>query len=229
MPLFVWRNAPPALHKPLPVVGFDGWKSKFNRINNVLYYIDNFPRWLAQHLKYVGLQENVPFINPTTEDIMKKQMLTNGIVVATVVFILGYGANAFAGWGRGSGYGGCGGPGGRWGGGYGAATLSPEQTKQMESQRQAFFDDTADLRQEIYQKDLDLRRELAKETPDAAKAKDLQKALSQLEAQLDAKRIDHMMAMRKINPEAGRGRHGWGGKGPGYRNCPGAGGGARCW
>ena len=109
IPLYVWRNAPPALHKPLPVVGFDGWKSKFNRINNVLYYIDNFPRWLAQHLKYVGLKENVPFINPTTEDIMKKQLLTNGIVVATVVFILGYGANAFAGWGRGSGYGGCGG------------------------------------------------------------------------------------------------------------------------
>ncbi len=160
---------------------------------------------------------------------MKKQTLINGIVVAAVVFILGYGANAFAGWGRGSGYGGCGGPGGRWGGGYGAATLSPEQTKQMESQRQAFFDDTADLRQEIYQKDLDLRRELAKETPDAAKAKGLQKALSQLEAQLDEKRIDHMMAMRKINPEAGRGRYGRGGKGPGYGNCPGAGGGARCW
>ena len=160
---------------------------------------------------------------------MKQHLVVKGIVIAAVVFILGYGANAFAGWGRGGGYGGCGGPGGRWGGGgYGGASLTAEQYKQMDEQRRSFFDSTADLRQDIYQKDVDLRSELAKSDPDTAKARQLQKELSQLEAELEQKRFDHMMAMRKINPEAGRG-YGRDGRGPGNGNCPGYGGGPRCW
>jgi Spy/CpxP family protein refolding chaperone len=162
---------------------------------------------------------------------MKKHLLISGIVIAAAVFIVGYGASAVAGWGRGAGYGGCGGPGGRWaGGGYGDTSVSPEQYKQLDEQRRAFFEGTADLRQEIYQKDLDLRRELAKAEPDTAKASRLQKELSQLEADLEQKRLDHMMAMRKINPDAGRGGYGRMGRGPGYGgNCPGFGGGPRCW
>ncbi len=161
---------------------------------------------------------------------MNKKMLINGIVIATVVFILGYGVNAFAGWGRGPGSGGCGGPGGRWGGaGYGDTSLSAEQFKQMDEQRQSFFENTATLRQDIYQKDLDLRSELAKETPDTAQASRLRKELSQLEADLEQKRFDHMMAMRKISPEAGRGGYGRGVRGSGYGNCQRGGGGQRCW
>ena len=162
---------------------------------------------------------------------MKKKMMINGIVIATLVFILGYGVNAFAGWGRGPGAGGCGGPGGRWSGGNDRGTpLTAEQFKQMDEQRQSFFENTAELRQEIYQKDLDLRSELAKEAPDTAMASRLRKELSQLEADLEQKRFDHMMAMRKINPDAGRGfmmngrgmgHHGWGqGMGYGPGDCP---------
>ena len=74
---------------------------------------------------------------------MQKKMLINGIVIAAAVFILGYGVNAFAGWGRGPGSGGCGGPGGRWGGaGYGDTTMSAEQYKQMDEQRRSFFEST---------------------------------------------------------------------------------------
>lgn len=159
---------------------------------------------------------------------MQKKMLINGIVIATAVFILGYGVNAFAGWGRGPGSGGCGGPGGRWGGaGYGDTSLSAEQFKQMDEQRRAFFENTAELRQEIYQKDLHLRSELAKETPDTAQASRLRKELSQLEADLEQQRFDHMMAMRKINPGTSRG--GYARNGSGFGNCPGGGGGPRCW
>ena len=161
---------------------------------------------------------------------MKKKMMINGIVIATLVFILGYGVNAFAGWGRGPGAGGCGGPGGRWSGGNDRGTaLTAEQFKQMDEQRQSFFANTAELRQEIYQKDLDLRSELAKEAPDTAMASRLRKELSQLEADLEQKRFDHMMGMRKINPEAGRGGYGRGPRGSGYGNCLGGGGGPRCW
>jgi Spy/CpxP family protein refolding chaperone len=164
------------------------------------------------------------------EDIMKKKMLVNGIVIVTVVFILGYGVNAVAGWGRGPGSGGCGGPGGRWGGaGYGNTALSAEQYKQLDEQRQSFFESTATLRQNIYQKDLELRGELSKETPDTDLARGLQKELSKLEAELEQKRLDHMIAMRKISPDVGRGGYGRGARGPGYGNCQGAGGGQRCW
>jgi len=161
---------------------------------------------------------------------MKKKMLINGIVIATAVFILGYGVNAVAGWGRGPGSGGCGGGGGRWGGaGYGDISLSAEQFKQMDEQRQSFFQSTATLRQDIYKKDLDLRSELAKEAPDTEQASRLRKELSLLEADLEQKRFDHMLAMRKINPEAGRGGNGRGVRGSGFGNCQGGGGGQRCW
>ncbi len=41
--------------------------------------------------------------------------------------------------------------------------------------------------------------------PDAAKASRLQKEISDLQSQFDQKRINHMVEMRKLNPQAGRG------------------------
>ena len=107
--------------------------------------------------------------------------------------------------------------------------MSAEQYKQLDEQRQSFFESTATLRQNIYQKDLELRGELSKETPDTDLARGLQKELSKLEAELEQKRLDHMIAMRKISPDVGRGGYGRGARGPGYGNCQGAGGGQRCW
>ena len=77
----------------------------------------------------------------------------------------------------------------------------------MDKQRQAFFEETRDLRENLYQKELELRSELAKEDPDAQKAAGLQAEISELTAQLDQKRIDHRIKMKKENPEffAGRG------------------------
>ncbi|MBU0988553.1 MAG: hypothetical protein KKH68_14980 [Proteobacteria bacterium] len=46
-------------------------------------------------------------------------------------------------------------------------------------------------------------------------ASSLQNDISKLQAQLDQKRIDHMVEMRKINPNAGRGFMGRGGMGYG--------------
>ncbi len=44
-----------------------------------------------------------------------------------------------------------------------------------------------------------------KDEPDAAKASRLQKDISKLQSQFDQKRIDHMVEMRKLNPNGGRG------------------------
>lgn len=153
---------------------------------------------------------------------MKRRLILGTVLTAAVVFMLGYGIDAFAGWGRGGGPGGCLG-----GGGYGRQDLTPEAYKQMDEQRQAFFAATSDLRQQIYAKDLALRTELAKESPDAEAAAKLQQDLSQLEGDLEQKRLAHRIEMRKRNPSAGQGYAFRGGRGPG--NFWGGRGGPRCW
>lgn len=150
-------------------------------------------------------------------------------MILGVVALLGIAVNVFAGWGMGSG--GHQGPGwhrGGWGTGgpgYGY-NLSDDEIKDLEKERQAFFNDTESIRQDLYAKDLELRSELAKETPDAKKAARLQAELSKLESQLDQKRVDHMIKMRNLNPNAGRGRGFMGGGAMGYGPRYGGG---NCW
>ena len=89
----------------------------------------------------------------------------------------------------------------------------------LDKERQAFFEETRNLRENLYQKELELRSELAKENPDAQKAAGLQAEISDLNAQLDQKRIDHRIKMKKENPEffADRGyRRGGRGMGRGF-------------
>ena len=158
---------------------------------------------------------------------MKNVNVGKIVLVISVVALLGIGVNAFAGrgkgWHHGSGWQrdgwGMGGP------GYGY-NLSDEEIKVLEKERQAFFNETESIRQDLYAKDLELRGELAKETPNAKKAARLQTELSKLESQLDQKRVDHMIKMRKLNPNAGRGRGFMGGGGMGYGPRYGGG---NCW
>ena len=169
-------------------------------------------------------------------------------MVLTAVFLLGLSAEAMAGpgmgYGRGMGYGygmdegqgmgygrgmgrgmGYGRGMGRGFRGYNAATaLSDEQIQKLEDQRKAFFEATKDLRQDLFAKQLELKSEFAKKSPNADKAAELQKDISQLRSQLDQKRIEHRLEMQKINPDLGRGPgRGFGrwGRGGGY--------GGPCW
>jgi len=90
-----------------------------------------------------------------------------------------------------------------------AGNFSDEDQKTLDKERQAFFDDTQDLRQDMYQKRLELRSELAKKNPDAQKAAALQKDISKFKEEFDQKRLDFIMKMKKINPDIGR-MGGWG-------------------
>ena len=159
---------------------------------------------------------------------MQTNIMRNGIAALVTVAVIAVGSVAFAGKGMGDGDGNY---------GYGRhhrradcpygqrfADLTPEQREQMETERQAFFDATKKDRQDLYAKRLELRAEIAKSDPDMEKASALQQEVSNLQASLDQKRLTHIMAMRKINPDAGRGffmdgggrgRHGMGG-GMGY-------------
>lgn len=131
------------------------------------------------------------------------------LITIALIAVLGIGINAFA-------HGGMG-----WGGGWGhhrggmhyqggsgngpVDQLNPEETKQFEQKREAFFSETQDIRTSLFEKERELQNELAKDEPDMAQASQLQKETSDLQSQFDQKRIEHMVEMRKLNPNAGRG------------------------
>ena len=150
---------------------------------------------------------------------MKMNNFAKVVTVVAIAGIVGFAATSFAGWGRGGGN--CQGQGSGWGqrgaapSGY-QGNLSDEQITRLDKERQAFFVETRSLRENLYQKELELRSELAKEDPDAQKAAGLQAQISDLTAQLGQKRIDQRLKMQKENPEffAGRG-YGKGGSGMG--------------
>ena len=144
---------------------------------------------------------------------MTNQLTKKAIMVVTILAVVGFGAYAFADWGMDYGRSGWGhrGPGwhhGGWdGSGYGRmmGNLSDDEIEKLEKERASFFKATEKFRQDIYSKDLELRSELAKENPDTKKAEKLQKEISDLEAKIAQERVDHMIKMKKIRPNADRG------------------------
>jgi zinc resistance-associated protein len=167
---------------------------------------------------------------------MKASNFGKVIVGVAIVAIVGFAATSYAGWGRGGGRAGgyCGGQGSGFGPGvgmgprgYGAAgnqgSLSDEQIDKLNKERQAFFEETRTVRDSLYQKQLELRSELAKKDPDVQKATGLQGEISNLQSQLAQKRIEQQIKMKKDFPElADRGYRSGGtgygrrGMGPGY-------------
>jgi zinc resistance-associated protein len=160
------------------------------------------------------------------------------IMIVVIAAVLVIGVTSFAGWGRaywGSGYHMGPGYGMHQGRGYGGpgypGDLSDEQIARLDKERQDFYEATANLRDALYQKELELRSELAKPEPDAQKAAGLQKEISSLENELDQKRLDHQIKMRKDFPRFGSRGYGYGPRGMG-RGMYGGGGGygpGSCW
>ena len=160
---------------------------------------------------------------------MKTSITSKALMMITIVAVIGFGAYAFAGWGMGYDHHGRDHYGQSWhhkgwgGPGYGHMmdNLSDAEIEKMENERNTFFKATENLRQDLYAKELELKTELYKENPDTRKAAELQKEISELEAKLDQERIDHLVKMRKINPDTGRdfmgrGPMGYGPSGGGY-------------
>ena len=145
---------------------------------------------------------------------MRHPKIGRTAAILTILTVLGIGAYAYAGpgWGKR----------GQWGGnGMGdqaaaPANLDDETLTRLKAERTAFFDETADLRRRIAEKDLGLRAELAKSAPDREVALSIQKDISALRAQLDEKRLGHRARMREIAPSAGFGKGYGHGRGMGY-------------
>ncbi|HUU39704.1 MAG TPA: periplasmic heavy metal sensor [Desulfatiglandales bacterium] len=100
--------------------------------------------------------------------------------------------------------------------------LTEQQRDQLDKLHETFYDDTAQLKDDIRSKSRDLDRLLDKSTPDTDKALSLQKEISDLEAKLAQKRLDFRLEAKKIAPELelrlgkafGRGPYGDPMKGP---------------
>ena len=144
---------------------------------------------------------------------------TRGIIVLTVVAIFGITTLAFADWGRGQGHmmrGGDRGMGYHHRDGYGHgqggnySNLSEDEIAKLDQQRSEFFKSTKNIRQKLYEKELALRSELAKENPDTSKASKLQNEISGLQSDLDQKRLDYEIQARKSVPNYDRGSRGYG-------------------
>ena len=156
---------------------------------------------------------------------------TKRVIVLTVVAIFGITTLAFADWGRGYGHmmgRGDWGPGYHHMGGYGPgqggyySNLSDEEMAKLDKQRSEFFKATDNVRQKLYEKELALRSELAKENPDTSKASSLQSEISRLRSELDQKRLDYEIQARKSVPNYDQGIRGhgpmmgYGSRGGGY-------------
>lgn len=159
---------------------------------------------------------------------MRKNLFFNLFIAGMIVLVMGFGLNAFASQKKGQGSQAMGTENCPYG--YGA-NLSQEQITQLKAERAAFLTSTQDVRQQLKEKHLALKSELVKKNPDNAKASAIQQELTALRSQFDQKRLDHIIAMKKINPDAakafgmgrcmddGMERCMGGGKGKGMGNC----------
>ncbi|MDP2645269.1 MAG: hypothetical protein Q8P24_10040 [Desulfobacterales bacterium] len=82
---------------------------------------------------------------------------------------------------------------------------SDEELKSLDKEHNAFWKATEGLRNDVYQKGLELESELAKQAPDVDKARKIQEEILSLRGQVAQKRLDHVINLRKINPNVGRG------------------------
>ncbi len=137
-------------------------------------------------------------------------VLVGAIAVPVLAHGPGWGKGPRMGWGGGPGYGYCGdyGP--------GAGNLTEEQRTKLDTLNKKFYDETAQLRNEMWTKSRELSALLDSANPDADKARALQKEISDLRSQLAEKRLNFELEERKIAPGA---RYGYGygrGHGRGY-------------
>ncbi len=77
--------------------------------------------------------------------------------------------------------------------------LSDAIIKKLNTEQEAFIKDTEPLRQTIYEKELYLKAELARKSPDTVTALNIQKSISEAKGKYEQKMIEHIIRMKIIN------------------------------
>ena len=133
---------------------------------------------------------------------MKKIITISGISLLVLTLAIpalawwpswGRGHHMMGFWGKGPGYGES------YDRGY--ETITPDQRTQLERLDRKFYDETENLRNKVWKKSTELSNLLNSSDPDVEKAKEIQKDINDLRAELDEKRINYELEARKINPE----------------------------
>ncbi len=124
----------------------------------------------------------------------KTQRTISTVAVITALMLMSGLAFAHEPWGK-KGYGF---PGAAYG--Y-PSDLSPEQQEKIQAQEQRFYEDTIELRRELYQKRLELQGLWVdpKSDPETIKAK--QREITGIRQKLEEKALEHRLAMREVLPE----------------------------
>jgi len=96
--------------------------------------------------------------------------------------------------------------------GYGAIT--PEQRTQLDQLNRQFYDETVDLRKDLWNKSSELNTILNGADPDIEKVKALNTEINDLRGKLNEKSLNHQLEARKVTPDSQLG----GGYGRSYGN-----------
>jgi zinc resistance-associated protein len=80
--------------------------------------------------------------------------------------------------------------------------LTTEQREQLDALNKKFFDETAQLRNDLWTKGTELDNVLNAADPDMEKAKAIQSEMSDIQAKLAEKRVEFQVEAQKINPNA---------------------------
>ena len=130
---------------------------------------------------------------------MKKVIAIMGILLLVAFLAAPVLANrgGWGGWSRVGGY--CGQSG--W-----YSSLPEKQSNELVKLEERFYNDTAELRHELWSKSEELSNLLNTPDPDLVKVKTLQKEINDLRAKLDRVRIDYELQARKVAPDTGYGR-----------------------
>lgn len=122
-------------------------------------------------------------------------VLVGAIAVPVLAHGPGWGRGGHMGWGGGPGYGYCGdyGP--------GASNITEEQRAKLDTLHKKFYDETAQLRNEMWTKSTELSALLNSPNPDAEKARALQKEITDARTKLAEKRLDFELEERKVAPD----------------------------
>jgi Spy/CpxP family protein refolding chaperone len=139
-------------------------------------------------------------------------LLVAALAVPAVVLAQGWGGRHMMGnWGQG--------PGSMMGYDKGYGTLTPEQTTQLDQLDRRFYDETTDLKKDLWNKSFELNTILNGTDPDIEKVKALNKEVNDLRTKLNEKSLIHELEARKITPDSRFG----GGYGRSYGNHMGGG------
>jgi len=115
----------------------------------------------------------------------------------------------------------------RYGGQSAWNDLSQDQRDQLGALRQAFIDETYEIRSAKFQKQQEMRMLMETSSPDRAALARLSGEITDLQKQVRDKRIDYRLAVKKISPELGMGAGSGQGRGKGKRFGKGGHGGCR--